>query len=145
VAKIIETSTQQQIAVPTGSLRQSVILGVLLGLLFWVLSVSIKGWVGTENTAGDIAAILVATVGTLMMVKLSMIRPLVVAIATAVSLWGLVGWTSGLGWGEVIFWDAILYALAYVLFSWLVRNKQFTSIAFAIVIVVITIRIIASL
>jgi len=145
VAKIIETSTQRQIAVPVGSLWQSVILGVLVGLLFWVLSAAIKSWVNAENTAGDIATVLVATVGTMMMVKLSMVRPLVVAVATAISLWGLVSWTSGLGWVEIMVWDVILYTLAYVLFSWLVRNKQFTPIAFAIVIVVVTIRIIASL
>jgi hypothetical protein len=145
VAKIIETSTQRQIAVPVGSLWQSVILGVLVGLLFWVLSAAIKGWVNAENTAGDIATVLVATVGTMMMVKLSMVRPLVVAVAAAISLWGLVSWTSGLGWVEIMVWDVILYTLAYVLFSWLVRNKQFTPIAFAIAIVVVTIRIIASL
>lgn len=145
MAKIIETSTQRQIAVPAGSLWRSVILGILSGLLFWALSVSIKGWVGVENTAGDIATILVATVGTLAMVKLSMVRPLVISVATAVSLWGLVGWTSGLGWGEVIFWDAMLYSLAYVLFSWLVRNKHSTPIVIFIIIVVVTIRIIASL
>jgi hypothetical protein len=73
------------------------------------------------------------------MVTMRMPRPIIIVISSAATLWGMATWTIGLSLGEIIAWEVALYALAYVLFSWVSRYSRFVPVLmFMIAIVVIT-------
>ncbi len=123
------------------SIRQTaqiVIVGLLMGLLAWGLTVLLQyvvlkavlcGGVASGCSVGlaasiwgDVAA---ACVGLFALVRLRVFRPLLVVIAVTVSLWGLVGSIDALPWYGVGAAYAFLYALAYIVFAWVVRVRLF--------------------
>ena len=156
MAKVINTEIESRAVGTSYSLWQIALVGLVLGVLYWCLAGSIENYIidpifcrsisnamaclNSASISGDIATILVATVGVIVILRLYMARPLVIALAVGVSLWGLSQWTSGLAWGEAIAWSALLYGLAYTLFSWIARYKRFTLVLIAIVLVIFAVR-----
>lgn len=161
MAQIIETDIEPQIAGVSKSLLQSAIIGLILGVVYFGLTALIdqiiigqifcKG--NTDSIlcsrslviSGDIATILVATLGIGLMLRLYMARPLIVSLATAVSLWGLSKWTDGLGWFEILAWSSLLYIVSYLLFSWIVRYMKVVPVFVVVALIVIVTRVSASL
>ncbi len=127
-------------------------LGVALGIAAWLLTIAIRQIVfiplfcddatnsmcisATAN-AGVVATIVVTIAGLMGLVRFGIYRPLLIAIAGAATLWGLAGWTSGLGWLEALLWSALLYALTYVAFLWIARIRPFVVALVIVVLVVI--------
>ena len=64
-----------------------------------------------------------AMIGCVLLIRLRVHRPLAIAIAALVALWGLASLTDGLRMAEVYAWTAALYALAYLLFSHIFRIR----------------------
>ena len=116
-------------------------VGVILGILYWCLTVAMSRYTSSINIAGDISSILIATLGIVVMLNLHMTRPLLVAVASMFSLWGLAQMTDSLMWFEIIIWNALLYGLAYTLFSWIARYKQTVPVLIAITAIVVILRI----
>ncbi|MBC7943628.1 hypothetical protein H7X68_03975 [Candidatus Saccharibacteria bacterium] len=128
------------------------LVGGVIGILYWALSLLVSTFIidplfcrsavnasacsNSIELSGNIANILVATIGLAVLVRLRALRPLIIAVAAAIVLWGLAGWTNGLVWGEVVFWSALLYSLSYVLFSWISRYSRSVPVLVAVVIVV---------
>lgn len=140
------------------SIVQVALLGAGLGLLSWLLTLLIRqivfvplfcgdpangACVDATGGAGVVALIITGVVGLLGLVRLAIYRPLVVAIATAVSLWSLGSWITDMFWLEAAAWSVILYALCYVLFTWLVRPRSFVLAVGLVVAVVLLARIFA--
>lgn len=101
------------------------ILGVGLGLLFWILFVLLHNLIFSSiQVAGNVATILTCTAGIVALVRMSMAQPLMVSVAVAATLWGLAGWVDGLEWSRALLWCVLLHALAFVLFSWLARINK---------------------
>ena len=137
------------------------LVGAALGALYWGITTVIDRFIvnpifcnaSSESAhclqsiglSGDIATILVATIGIVVMVSLHMVRPLIIAVASGAVLWGLAAWTNGLAWGEVIVWNTLLYCLAYILFSWIARYSRIRSVIIAMLFIVIAIRIVVAL
>ena len=69
-------------------------------------------------------------------------RPLLITVASAVLLWDLAGWLTGLSWLESILYSVLLYALSYVMFSWFARYSRTVPVVIFTVFAVIIIRII---
>lgn len=117
------------------------LLGVILGAVAWLLTLLFSKFVldpifcGNEATtgtclnsnviAGNTALILTAVAGVLGLVRLGVYRPMLVAIAVVIALWGISGWVDGLAWYEGFMWTIALYAASFVTFSWLVRPRVF--------------------
>lgn len=145
MAKIISSEIDSRPISQLNSAWQIVIIGAVLGILYCGLTAYLSRFVGLANAADNIATIIVAAIGTILMLNFRMVRPLLVAVASAVSLWGLSKLTDGLGWAEVIIWSALLYTLAYFIFSWVTRYKKIIPVllitAFIIIIVRITIAL----
>lgn len=74
--------------------------------------------------AGNVAAVLVALIGLITLVRLSVFRPLLIVLGVAISLWGMAGWLSGVNLVEQIVWSVLLYALLYSLYAWVARIRQ---------------------
>lgn len=141
VAKIISSDIDSQPVSKSDPVWQIIVVGVILGVLYWWLTAFLSKFINLTSIAGDISTILVATIGIIIMLNLQMARPLLVALASAISLWGLSKLTSGLGWFEMIFWSALVYGLSYLLYSWLIRYKRIVPVIIAVVIIVIIVRI----
>lgn len=135
------------------------LLGAALGVVYWTLTVLLGQYVAeplycgaslaasacvnSVNLAGDIAAIIVAVIGLIVLVRMHVLRPIVVVVATMIALWGLSGWTKGLNWGEIVFWCALLYGTSYVLFSWISRYIKTIPVLLGIGVIVAVARIVA--
>lgn len=141
MAKVVESSVQSRTISVANPVWLTALIGFVMGLLFWLLTMYIGRFTGSTTIPGDVATILVATVATVVMVRLNMIRPLLVTLAVAISLWGLAGWIRGMVWFEAIGWSIGLYLLGYVLFSWLVRYAKVVPVVVAVVTVVLTVRL----
>jgi hypothetical protein len=142
------------------SLWQIILTGIAVGVLYFLLTylighyvieslycgsnVNVENCSNSTNIAGNIATILSGTVGLGVMIGLRVLRPIIVAVATAVLLWGLSAWTAGLSWGEALLWSALLYALSYVLFAWICRYNRTMPIIIVAIIISVVARIFTS-
>ena len=145
MAKIIESNIESRTINYSYSIWKNALVGVTLGLIFWVFTAFIKRYTNSTTIPGDVATIIVATIGVIVMVFLHMTRPLLVASAAAVSLWGLAQLTNGLIWFEMIAWSVLLYGLAYCLFSWTARYTRIVPVLIVIIAIVIIVRITTTL
>ena len=158
MAKIIKEETiQAQSVSPVYSTWKISAIGASLGVLYWLLTLLIDNLIispvfcqsvgnasvciNSVSVAGDITTILVAIIGVAVMIRFRIMQPLIVSAAAAATLWGLSGWTNGLVWAEIIVWSALLYALAYLLYSWIARYTRLMSVVIGIAVVVVVIRI----
>lgn len=145
MAKIIESNIESRTVNSYYSIWQIVLIGVVLGFLFWGLTSLIGRFTNSANIPGDVATILVAATGIIIMVRLFMVRPLIITIATAASLWGLAQWSNGLSWWEIIAWDILLYGLSYTLFSWISRYSRIVPVMVVVISIVVILRIATTL
>lgn len=146
MAKATIINTEPRAIGASQSIWKVVLLAFGLGLIYWVISFFVEKYIigkffcglqtalicqNIVNVSGNIAIILTAIIGIVLMVRLRMVQPLIVSVASSIVLWGISSWTNGLVWYETIVCDVVLYLLAYVLFSWIVRCK---SLAVALII-----------
>lgn len=139
-------------------LAEVLVLGAILGLLFWGISFLVNYYIvdqilcRSSNTlsaclnsttlSGSITTILVGAIGILLMIRLRITQPIVVAVGSAVVLWTLNDWTAGLSWFEVALWTILLYVISYVLFTWITRYKKVLPVMAISLVIVIVIRLI---
>jgi len=137
------------------------LVGAALGALHWFTTVLLQSFLldpllcGTQfnsemcqNTlalSGDIATVAVGVIGLFVLIRLRVYRPIVVAIAAAVTSWGIAAWTEGLSWSEIIGWTALLYAISYVLYSWICRHDKTTTVLVIVITVLVIARIVTRL
>jgi hypothetical protein len=141
VAKVIDSVIDSQPVSKFNPVWHIILIGAFLGVLYCGLTSYLSKFIGLTSVAGDISTIIIATIGIILMLNLGMARPLLVAVASAISLWGLSKLTDGLGWLELLIWSALIYGLAYLLFSWLTRYKKIIPVLITAIIVVIIVRI----
>ncbi len=161
MAKVIKTETKSQTIGASYSFLLMLLIGLLTGALFWCLTLAIEHYVidpvycrsninpsvcmNGESVSGNIASILAGLFAVMAMVRFSLARPLLVALASVFALWGLTDLLQGLNWGEAIAWSILLYALAYVLFSWAARYTKIIPVLIAMTIIVVGVRAVVGL
>jgi len=161
MAKVIVDETQPQVVSMSYSWWRMALIGAALGIIYWALafivshfivdplccrsSVNALACLNSVGLSGNIASILVATIGLGVLVRLRALQPLIVVVAVAIVSWGLASWTEGLAWGEIAFWSALLYSLSYVLFSWISRYSRTVPVLISVALVVIVARIVLAL
>lgn len=141
---------------------QILVLGVVLGLIAWVVSAVVANYVisplfckadgGNFSVcaqggllASNIASLVVGGLAVVALLRLGVFRPLLISIAVIITLWGIGTWMGALPWYESLAWTALLYAVAYLVFSWLARIRVFWIALIATVIVIVAARLIPSL
>lgn len=92
--------------------------------------------------AFNIATILTSVIGVVGLVKMRVYRPLLVAIASAATLWSAHAWLGMFPWYEMAAWLAGLYAAAYLLYTWVLRASNFVFAFFLTVLLVVAARFI---
>lgn len=136
---------------------RTIVLGALLGILFWLLTILIGHYIieplycrnmvnaalcnNSTPLSGNIAAVLVALAGVIAMVRIGAARPIVIAVATAALLWDLASWTQGVFWLEAVLFSVVLYAITFALFAWITRYASLLVTLIITVLIVIIIRI----
>lgn len=86
--------------------------------------------------------ILAAIIGLFAMVQLRVYRPLLVVIVATVGIWGILSTlSSGLVWWGAALGSALVFALTYALFAWLVQLRHFLLALCVSVVVVIAVRL----
>ncbi|NCO10597.1 hypothetical protein GW930_01645 [Candidatus Saccharibacteria bacterium] len=138
MAKVI-TDTQQVIARSWWQSGETAFLGILIGVCWWVLYMLLNTYTPMiPDIAGTVSHVLVAVLGVSGLVRLFAARPLLIAIASATTLWGLGGFVDGLVWYETLLWSALLFGLAYALFGAVAHIRSlWVSLAVAVTIVVV--------
>lgn len=97
------------------------------------------------SIALNAATVVVGIVGTIILVRMSTYRPLLIAMAAAISLWGANAWLGAMSWYEMTSWLVVMYAAAYGIFAWILRIYNFP-LAFALTIAcVIAARVVLQL
>lgn len=145
------TQSKPAIIDQDGRLSAKVALtGAVIGLIVWGLAILLEQFVlrgifcgdpsaaactNVTTYAGNIGAVIMAIIGVVVLVRLSVFRPLLIVLGAAISLWGLAAWVSGLSLVEQAIWSIVLYALLYSLYAWVarIRNAAMVLIVFAIV------------
>lgn len=161
MAKIIKREVESQVLSSSYNLWQVILIGISSGLLYWVFATFIGRYIinsffcnnisnnltclDAVSIAGNIASIIIAIMSIFVMLRLRLSRPLVVAVAVVVALWGLSSWTIGLSIGEIIFWNVVTYILAYLLFSWVARYMKVATVLVVMSAVILMVRIVANL
>ena len=161
MAKVIVDETQTREVSQFYVWWRLALIGVGLGLVYWILTYLIGHYIidqlfcsnsanaiactNSVGISGNIADVLVATIGLGVMVRLGIFRPIIIAASTAVMLWGLASWTDGLFWLEAIGWSVLLFGLCYLLFSWIGRYSRSVPVLIATVILLIIARIVLAL
>ncbi len=153
MAKVIQS--QQQIIVEPWWVKGRIIyIGLGLGLLWWILTAVLRHYIvepiacrdlaaastciNSVSVSGNIATILVAVLGTWLLIRYLQPRPIIIAVATAVLLWDLGSILNGLVWWAVLLWALFFYTASYGLFSMVARVQWIAwALALAAALVVI--------
>ncbi len=161
MAKIVDEQIESSVLGASYPAWKIALLGAILGVFYWALTAFISRYViesllcGPNGDieacanpvvlAGNISTILVAVAGLFIMVRMRLAQPLLVVIASAISLWGLSQWTNGLFWLEAVAWSVLLYALAYSAFVWVTRHRNTAHALIIVIAIVILVRLAAIL
>ncbi len=94
----------------------------------------------TERIAANIATVLAAVAGMFALLQMGVYRPLLIAAAAAVVLWGSTAWLQA-SWLEELLWSVGLYGIVYFALVWLSRIRNFVIALIAIVLVAAAARI----
>lgn len=159
MAKVIQ-SQQQVIVEPWWGKAKIAWIGLGAGLSWWILTSILKQYVveplacrdlatatacvDSFGIAGSIAAIIVAILGVLVLIRAFQPRPIVIALSTAVLLWDLGAFLAGLVWWETLLWALFFYGVSYVLFQLTARitNTALSLVVAAVVVIVIRLLLI---
>jgi hypothetical protein len=140
----------------TSRLVAVLLLGAVIGLLVWGLSLTIDRYIltptlcqgsqllqcsNTATYAEDIASIIGAAAGLFFLVRLQVYRPLLVVVAVITSLWGIIGQSALLPWYGIGIAAILLYAFAYGLFAWVARFRSFWMVVILYVVLVAAVRV----
>lgn len=131
--------------------------GLGIGIAMWLLQLILSKYVygpimchdsaqatcsAVDNYANISAAFLATAAGLVALVRLRVYRPLLVAIAALIAMWGLSAITSGMTWPAALATFAVLNAVTYGLFTWLARIRSFLLSVILIVIALVLIRLV---
>lgn len=152
MAQVIQN--EQSIVVEPWWVKGKIVyIGLGMGLLWWVLTAILRHYVvepiachdlstasacvNAIDVSGSIAAVLVAALGTFLLVRYLQPRPIIISVATAALLWNLGGMMDGIAWYFTLLWALFFYAVSYTLFSLVARIRWlWVSLVVAFVIVV---------
>jgi hypothetical protein len=94
----------------------------------------------SPHYAAATASVVVAVAMLLLLVRVAVFRPLLVVLATTISLWGFVETLVVTPWYFAAIASALLYAAAYGTFVWLARMRNFWIALIAFVVLLVAVR-----
>ncbi len=134
-----------------------VAVGILAGLVTWGLAHVFDMYVykailcnnpsavqcaSSPQYAATTATVIGAAVALFGLVRLRVYRPLLIVLATFISLWGLIELVAPMAWYVEALICAGLYGVALGTFAWVARIRNFIFTAIIILILIIGLRLI---
>jgi hypothetical protein len=158
--KNVPTSSVEQppayIPADRGEIIGVILTGALVGIAIGLLTEAIARWfiepvfcrstdsfaicANGGNVAFYAATVIVTILSVIALVRIGVFRPLLVAVASAASLWGIKSYIDDFPWYEYGLWLALLFALTYLMFYWLLRARSFVLSLIIALIGVVAIR-----
>lgn len=149
-----ETTPSSLIGMSRRQFGQVLLTGAIAGLIVWGMTFILDHYVyqlifcrganvrcdSSMQYALVTAELLAAIFALFSLVRLQVFRPLLIVLAVVVSLWGVLTLTTNLPWFGAAMALAAMYALAYLLFAWIVRVRSFILAALITVVLVVIIR-----
>jgi hypothetical protein len=142
-------------------LISALLIGAVTGAVGWLINIFLQTYfiepvfcTSTDSSsictngsaiAWTLAHILAVGASVVAMVGAVIYRPLLVAIASFVTVWGIHSWLGGLEWWSATLWQMLIFALAYGAYAWIARTIQFWAAAVITVVVVVVCRLVLSL
>lgn len=119
-----------------GVVVTGLVVGAAVAALYMLLNKFVFGAVLCRaQSTGDcsqapnyamIVALLIAAIGGVAnLARMRVYRPLLTGIATTIAFWGINKVVGGLAWYWILIDLAVLFALAYVAFTWVARIRNF--------------------
>ncbi len=148
------------LAVSRMSIIQSFVIGLIVGGLVYVSARAIdiyamhplfcqaadRAYCGATPTISIVlSSIVFHFLGLVALVRANVLRPLLVVLASLVSLIDFHIWLDGLTWWLAALFASLLMAFAYVYFTWINRMSQFPVALGLTIVSVIVIRLLVSL
>lgn len=137
-------------------LMSVLVLGGIIGAIVWLLGLLLHTYVfdayfcqgdinsqcGSAKNYAAVAATLVGGVAALGgLVRLRVYRPLLVVLASLISTWGVVQISWDFGWFTGILVAIVLYGLAFGLYGWMSRIREFWVALLIIILLVVAVRL----
>lgn len=160
MAKVVQNE-YNVVAEPWWAKGRVAVIGLGVGLSWWVLASILKRYVveplackdlanasacvDSFGVAGSIAAVLVALLGIFILVRTFQPRPIIIAASSAILLWDLGTLMNGLSWWVTLLWSLALYTVVYGLFTLTARFRSVIVSIFVTLIVVVSIRLLLTL
>lgn len=157
MAKVYSETKPSALVIMSGrELWQVAMAGLIVGLLVWGLTLLLDHFVYTAilchgdasskcTAAPEYAAVTAAFIGggagLFALVRLQIFRPLLVVVGALIALWGIVGLTAVMPWYGAAISIMVLYALAYALFSWVVRLRSFILALIVLIILIVIVHL----
>jgi len=145
MAKFVKTEVESQSYDYNFSSASVILTGLIVGITAFIATLLLNNFINTLSTAGNLATLLAAVIGFVVLFRFRIAKGFVIAVASALSLWGLALWVDGLVWYEAIIFSCLLYALAYFVFAWMARMKNYYLVILAAVLTVVVVRLIVNL
>lgn len=148
------------LAVSRMSIIQAFIIGLIVGGMVYLSARALdmyalqplfcqdadKTYCGlTPSVSFVLSSLVFHFVGLVALVRANVLRPLLVVLASFISLYGFHVWIDGITWWLAALYAAILMAFGYVYFTWINRMSRFPVALALTVISIVVIRIIVSL
>lgn len=150
--RMIHMTSRQFIGVAVAGL----VTGIAAWVLGWLFDVSIFHPLLCQDAASarceaspissEVTALIIATgLGVFLLVRRQIFRPLLVGLAAALTLWGVLANLMSGAWGTGILVTAGLFLVSYLLYAWLARLRSLIVSVIAVVAVLILVRYLMTL
>lgn len=135
---------------------QIAVTGLIVGLLVWGVAWLFQTYLysivlcrgdlvakcaSAPQYATATAAVIATGIGLFALARLQVFRPLPVVLAAVISLWGMTTLTTAMPWFGAAIAIALLYAVAYALFSWVARIRSFLLAVLLMTVLVVIVRL----
>lgn len=136
-----------------------VALGAIAGFLMWMFGGLLNRFVFDpylcQNAIGDqcvsavnyaaiLSGLFVGAISLVGLIRLRVYRPLLVVLASFMALWGVVQLTWGMSTLTGILVIALLYGIAFGVFTWIARLREFWISLILTILLVVVVRLVLS-
>lgn len=135
----------------------TLILGAATGLLIWLIGMLLNRYLfdtyfcqgdtvsqcgNAKNYAVTAATLIGGSVALAGLIRLRVYRPLLVLVASLLSAWGIIQLSWDVNWLLGLLAVVALYALAFGVFSWVARLREFWITLVCTILLVIAVRLV---
>ncbi len=152
----VVVNTSPFVTMSSRDVVRAILVGAVAGLvtagIFYLLNAYIFGAVLCRGTADGctqaplyssiIAVVIGAIAGIVGLTRVGVYRPLLVVVASTISLWGLHDYLANTTWYVGLIALGLLYACAYLLFSWIARIRSLIVSAVMMVVLIVVTRLV---